>query len=76
MTSDDKVIQYGLPQRSVLSLTLFNINTNALFSLNCNGEGVVFPDGTAIFFGAHNWYSLTLKAEKNVHLTKKRLNSK
>lgn len=64
-------MESGIPQRSLLGPALFNVYTNNLFLVNCNGEIVSFTDDTTVFVEEDDWYNLKIKAEPNFKIIKK-----
>lgn len=55
--SNERLIENGVPQGSILGLILFTIYRNNLYKLQTIGEIVSFIDDTVIYYEAKTWYS-------------------
>lgn len=55
--SNERLIENGVPQGSILGLILFTIHRNNLYKLQTIGEIVSFIDDTVIYYEAKTWYS-------------------
>ena len=64
--SKESVIQYGVPQETVLEPILFTLYVNELLELNSSGHVISFADDTALFYTANTWAELKTKAEMDV----------
>lgn len=64
--SEVKVVEYGVPQGTVLGPLLFNIYLNDLFSLKVKGEIISFADDTAIFYSEKDWTLLKKTVETDL----------
>lgn len=74
--SERKIVQYGVPQGTVLGPILFTLYINALFSLPCSGDIISFADDTAIFYKDVSWTVLKHKVEKDFKIILDFFNSK
>lgn len=63
--SSRKIVEYGVPQGTVLGPILFNIYLNSLFDLHLRGDIISFADDTAILYTDENWSDLKEKAEND-----------
>lgn len=61
-----RIVQYGVPQGTVIGPILFIIYLNSLLTLNCKGDIVSFADDTIIYYEAENWQELRQKAESDM----------
>ena len=64
--SKESVIQYGVPQGTVLGPILFTLYVNELLELNSSENVISFADDTALFYTANTWAELKTKAEIDV----------
>nr|CAH7735612.1 unnamed protein product [Callosobruchus chinensis] len=56
--SEYKIIDYGVPQGTVLGPILFNLYINDLFTLKSKGTLIGFADDTAVIYEGTCWSSL------------------
>lgn len=56
--SQEKTIEYGVPQGTVIGPILFNIYLHDLYKLETTGDVISFADDTVIFFKDSTWQKL------------------
>lgn len=61
--SEKHVIEFGVPQGTVLGPILFNIYLRDLYNLETSGNVVSFADDTAIFFSDVDWHTLRVQVQ-------------
>lgn len=61
-----KLVQFGVPQGTVLGSLLFSIYLNNLLTLNSTGTIISFADDTVILYEDKNWYDLKEKVEADM----------
>jgi hypothetical protein len=49
LSSDPNILEYGIPQRTVLGPILFSIYVNGLIELEIGGKLLAFADNTVLF---------------------------
>lgn len=64
--SKPTVIEYGVPQGTVLGPLLFNIYISDLYGILTNGDVASFADDTAIYFSGDSWSSLKATVESDM----------
>lgn len=74
--SESLVIEYGVPQGTVLGPLLFSIYVNGLFLTESRGDIITFADDTAIFYKANSWEELKSIAETDISNIKKWFDNK
>lgn len=70
VSSDSKIIEYGIPQGTVLGPVLFNLYVNELFSVASKGDIIGYADDTVIFYQAPTWQEIKSTAEKDFEFIK------
>lgn len=70
--SQERRVDYGVPQGTVLSAILFNIYINGVFSSISREEGSVFcfADDSAVVIYGEDWKTTKLRAERALQLIK------
>lgn len=64
--SNYRVVQYGVPQGTVLGPILFIMYINHLLNIRSTGKIISFADDTAIFYEASSWADLKIKVENDL----------
>lgn len=76
IVSSNKIMEYGVPQGTVLGPLLFNIYVNDLFNVDTEGEVISFADDTVVFYKDSSWANLKKKVELDFINLIKWLNSR
>lgn len=76
MNGNTWVIEYSVPQSSVLGPILFNINTNDICEVNINGSIVTYADDTCLLFSHKTRDGVYEKALRGFSETSHRLNNR
>lgn len=64
--SSEELVQFGVPQGTVLGPLLFSIYLNNLLNLNTTGTIISFADDTVIVYEDNNWHDLKEKVESDM----------
>ena len=67
-TSSEKVVEYGIPQGTVLGPLLFTIYLNNLLTMKTSGMIISFADDTAIYYKDQTWVDLKNNVENDMKL--------
>jgi hypothetical protein len=73
--SNNLIIDYGIPQGTVLGPILFLLYINKLCKLRFNGEIVAFADDTVLLFTGSDWEDSREKAELGIRMVKEWLDN-
>ena len=71
---DKAVVEFGIPQGTVLGPILYLIYANDLCNINIQGQIISFADDTALLFQANTWEGVVRLAEGELGRIKKWLN--
>lgn len=63
--SEERTVEYGIPQGTVLGPILFTKYINSLFNLDTIGTIISFADDTVVFYQQKTWHDLKLAVEKD-----------
>lgn len=74
--SNERVVEYGVPQGTVLGPILFSIYVNNLFNLQTTGTIISFADDTVVIYQKQTWAELKSAVEKDFVMIKKWFDSK
>lgn len=70
------IVEYGVPQGTVLGPVLFILYINSLFDLQTSGSTISYADDTALFYTGPNWDELKTKVERDLEKIKNYFDSK
>lgn len=73
LMSDKLILEYGVPQGTVLGPTLFQVYVNPLCNL-VNGFVVALADDAILLFSGPHWITVKQYAEEDLKKVKKWLN--
>ena len=64
--SEERLVEYGVPQGTVLGPILFQLYINDMLNLDISGKIVAYADDTVLVFSDSNWESVKIKAERGL----------
>lgn len=73
--SEERQIEYGVPQGTVLGPILFQLYINDMLNLEISGEIISYADDTVLIFSGSTWQNVKIKAERGLFKIKQWLNN-
>lgn len=64
--SEKKIIEYGVPQGTVLGPILFTLYINSILGINSAGKILSFADDTVLFYESDSWNDLKSTVENDM----------